>query len=255
MNARERLNAIIEFGIRRIPKAESVPLLKSLRRQLEKDVPNRPAVRAVFGADKANMAAKVRGGGVRMIEQDGVKKVLHYRASEHADYLKTPRQGEIMHGHEEMMKSHIHHSGRAISTTVDPKKLATYGINSDGLDSSIGTYGTSLPDLVKNQRGKVNAAMVNNTYGHEREITQTNGDNLLRTRTRRAPVRKVSQGSGLKLPPGFPPPPPNGSELVWSARDRLNEIIEFGQAQNVVYQALKSSEDRAQHLQRLRLKR
>jgi hypothetical protein len=45
-----------------------------------------------------------------------------------------------------------------------------------------GVYATPLDELVKNQREKARAAIVNSDFSSEREITQTHGDNLLKVR-------------------------------------------------------------------------
>jgi hypothetical protein len=56
--------------------------------------------------------------------------------------------------------------------------IDTYG----GRTPVEGVYATPLEELIKNQRDKTKAAIVNAKYPAEREITQTHGDNLLKVR-------------------------------------------------------------------------
>ena len=61
-------------------------------------------------------------------------------------------------------------------------------ISSGGKAPVEGVYATPLDELVKNQREKTRAAIVNSDFSSEREITQTHGDNLLKVRKHKAIV-------------------------------------------------------------------
>jgi hypothetical protein len=122
----------------------------------------------------------------RLVDVNGNKSLLHYRVARSEDALNQPFKA--LHGGrshidnpEEAMRSHVKSPGSAISTSTQRSKAMRF-ISAQGRQPVEGVYATPLDELIKNQREKTKAAMVNKSYPSEREITQTQGNNLIKVR-------------------------------------------------------------------------
>jgi len=179
-----------EFGIKRVPRSEAKSILGALRRKLEKGK-DRDAVRSVFGLTKGKLDNKPKNKGwrasrvkLRLVDIDGKKSILHYRTARDIDGLKSAFSPQGLVG-ESRLRRHVKIPGEAISTSVERKKALRF-ISAGGNRPVEGVYATSIDDLIKNQRQKTEAAMVNKAHAVEREITQTHGKNLIKVRQHRA---------------------------------------------------------------------
>ena len=213
------------LNINPVPRKVADPILRSLRRKLEKGA-DRQAVRAAFLGPKgprmrragrayddamlANTPAfdgGVRAGETdlwkpRLVDVNGNKSLLHYRVARSEDALTQPFHA--LHGSgrshidnpEGAMRSHVNSPGAAISTSTQKAKAMRF-ISAQGRQPVEGVYATPLDELIKNQREKIKGAMVNRRYPSEREITQTHGNNLIK-------VRKYQRGLDEDDPFGQP---------------------------------------------------
>ena len=213
------------LNINPVPRKVADPILRSLRRKLEKGG-DRQAVRAAFLGPKgprmrragrayddamlANTPAfdgGVRAGETdlwkpRLVDVNGNKSLLHYRVARSEDALTQPFHA--LHGSgrshidtpEGAMRSHVSSPGAAISTSTQKAKAMRF-ISAQGRQPVEGVYATPLDELIKNQREKIKGAMVNRRYPSEREITQTHGNNLIK-------VRKYQRGLDEDDPFGQP---------------------------------------------------
>ena len=168
---------------------KAAPILKSVRRHLEKNPQDRTAVRSVFGVVGRNPASRVRMP--RMIEHAGEKKILHYRGGggEYTEGNPITRpyseKSQQPIDSETAFRRHviIPQNTGIISTSVD-RKEAIQRLKPGG--AMEGVFATSLSDLIKNQRSKTSQAIVNNRHPREREITQNHADNLLKIRNHKS---------------------------------------------------------------------
>jgi hypothetical protein len=194
------------LNINPVPRKVADPILKSLRRKLEKGG-DREAVRAAFlgpfgprmrrAAGKASPPKRTDLWKPRVVDIDGKKSVLHYRVSRSEDGLKSPWNPDRFIPQERAMRQHITTPGTAISTSTERQKAMRF-ISSGGKAPVEGVYATPLDELVKNQREKTRAAIVNSDFSSEREITQTHGDNLLKVRKHKAIV-DLTQRPGYEV--------------------------------------------------------
>jgi hypothetical protein len=169
--------------VRKIPRAEAMQLLRSVRRKLERSK-DKEAVRAAFGVGR-----RFNHEHPKMVDIEGKKVLLHYRAANSEDALKKPFNTinkNFLDKHpnlasEAMMRRHVRGSQHALSTTTSLNRAKEF-LSGRGKNPVVGVYGTPLEKLIHNQRNKTQAAMLNSRYPREQEITQLNGDNLLKTR-------------------------------------------------------------------------
>jgi hypothetical protein len=199
-------------SLKLISKDTRAALLKSVRRKLEKLTPeHRIAVRTVFGTSptvsKALARQKVDPGNPwglperllkpeyarflkppkpadppKVIAMGGKPTLLHYRAAQELDKLKNPVNAvSSEEGVEKIFNKHITGiPGDAISTTVDKKQTLGILAGIDNKERVLGVYATPLEELLRNQRLRQKAMLVNKAYPSEREITQLKGDNLIK---------------------------------------------------------------------------
>ena len=124
----------------------------------------------------------------KVVEIDGKKSLLHYRIASDSDSLRETwgsQVGKLPEAAEAAMRNHVSAPGSAISTSVSRAKAMRF-TRVAGKNPVEGIYATPLDDLIRNQREKLTAAMVNSRYPSEREITQTHGSNLLKVRAHTA---------------------------------------------------------------------
>jgi hypothetical protein len=122
-------------------------------------------------------------GRPRIVDIDGKKSLLHYRIATEENGLK-PRVASG--APEQAMRQHVVRaaSDTAISTTVSRYSARRF-LGKRGANPVEGVYATPLDELVRNQRQKTKAAMINAEYPNEQEITQIHGDNLIKVRKHR----------------------------------------------------------------------
>lgn len=175
--------------VRKIPKAEAMTLLRSIRRKLGKGA-DKKAVRNAFG-----VGTRHNHEFPKVVDIDGKKTLLHYRAAPNQDSLKSSFDGVHNGNHElwkvrlknesnypeEIMKRHVRSGQLALSTSTSLDTAKQF-LSGRGNRPLIGVYGTPLEKLIQNQKNKTQAAMVNARHAKEQEITQLSGDNLLKVR-------------------------------------------------------------------------
>lgn len=207
------------LNIKPVPQSVADPILRSMRRKLEK-FGDRQAVRAAFLGPKgprmrragksppARLKAQARPGyendfwKPRVVDIDGKKSLLHYRVARSESGLRQPlilQPGffsSLPSGatQEQLMRHHIIRSGHAISTSTERQKALRF-MRSGGKSPVEGIYATPLDELIKNQREKNKAAMINSSFSSEREITQTHGENLLKVRKHKEIIDPTNRGS------------------------------------------------------------
>ena len=176
------------LNINPVPRKVADPILKSLRRKLEEGG-DREAVRAAFlggggnGRGGRRHATSSDPGRPRIVEIDGKKSLLHYRIAAEENGLKPRGTSGVP---EQAMRQHVVRAGSdtAISTTVSRYSARRF-LGKRGENPVEGVYATPLDELVRNQRQKTKAAMINAEYPNEQEITQIHGDNLIKVRKHR----------------------------------------------------------------------
>lgn len=178
------------LNISPVPRKVADPILKSLRRKLEKGG-DREAVRAAFLGPRMRRASGELWKP-RLVDIDGKKSILHYRITKQESHLK-PSNADLPAPPnmtpEDIMRNHIgFSSGRAISTSTRRASAMRLVSEYGGKTPVEGVYATPLDELIKNQREKIKGAMINARYPAEREITQMHGDNLLKVRKHKAIV-------------------------------------------------------------------
>jgi len=184
-----------EFGIgmktviKPIPLREAHPILKSVRRHLQKDKTDRQAVRAAFGVMPGRLVDGMNSGPApRLVRHNGDINILHYRGARDEQGLVDPIGKNDARWQdaspERKMRLQVARGETAISTSTSRReaKVRLYGHGARPVE---GVYATPLQQLIKNHREKSTQALVNNTYPQEREITQINGDNLIGVRKHR----------------------------------------------------------------------
>lgn len=192
------------LNINPVPRKVADPILKSLRRKLEKGG-DREAVRAAFLGPEGPRMRRASGEAPpsrihketdlwkpRLVDIDGKKSILHYRITKQESHLK-PSNADLPAPpnmtSEDIMRNHIgFSSGRAISTSTRRASAMRLVSEYGGKTPVEGVYATPLDELIKNQREKIKGAITNARYPAEREITQTHGDNLLKVRKHKAIV-------------------------------------------------------------------
>lgn len=221
LSYRDEFNGIVEFAIKRVPLRKRMTMIKSVRRHLEKiDHGNKDAIRYAMGADRGLKRGMTKEGIPRVIEIEGRPHILHYRGTRTSDSLRTSesmnREGIGGRSPEEIMRKHVKVASGGLSTSTRPivARRHAYGHNSP----SIGVYATSLSDLVRNQKQKTVAAMVNRMHPAEQEITQITGSNLIKERKMKAVVVPGQEDVVLRRVKSF------------SARDEFNSIISLSQS-------------------------
>ena len=176
------------LNINPVPRKVADPILRSLRRKLEKGG-DREAVRAAFlggvgnGRGGRRHATSSNSGRPRIVDIDGKKSLLHYRIAAEENGLKPRGTSGLP---EQAMRQHVVRAGSdaAISTTVSRYSARRF-LGKRGGNPVEGVYATPLDELVRNQRQKTKAAMINAGYPNEQEITQIHGDNLIKVRKHR----------------------------------------------------------------------
>lgn len=190
------------LNIKPVPRPVADSILRSMRRKLEKGG-DRAAVRAALlgpvgprmrraGKDSlSKLKAQARPGHEtdlwkpKVVDIDGRKSLLHYRVAHSEDALKNA-SGWSSDSYKDLnpegtMRTHVVRPGGAISTSVRRVGALRF-IGTSGARPAEGIYATPLDELLKNQREKTKAAMINSSFPSEREITQTHGGNLLKVR-------------------------------------------------------------------------
>ena len=183
------------LNITPVPRKVADPILRSMRRKLEKGG-DRGAVRAAFLGPKGPRMRRAAGETSppaqtdlwkpKVVEIDGKKSLLHYRIALNNESLRAPfGAATFSKTPEAAMRNHVSAPGAAISTSVSRAKAMRF-IGAAGKKPVEGIYATPLDDLIRNQREKSTAAIINSRHPSEREITQTHGGNLLKVRTHTA---------------------------------------------------------------------
>lgn len=191
------------LNIKPVPRSVADPILRAMRRKLEKGG-DRMAVRAAFlgpVGPRMRRAKRIARSGQpliqrhrgtelwrpRVVDIDGKKSLLHYRIARSEAGLRAPLEPVQRLAEEESMRRHVTTPGSAISTSTERQKAMRF-ISSGGNAPVEGIYATPLDELVRNQREKTKAAMINSSFTSEREITQTHGKNLFKVRKHKATI-------------------------------------------------------------------